>query len=151
MNKGTNIMAYLIKTNSKFMSFANYGGFTLSANFMKATPFKTLAEAKARVESFKVELARDAESFTQHIAEHEQKLAKATKALETGKGKLAALMTMPMFEVESQVRKQRTAVENAEYAVASAKRNLDHCKSELRSKTMAREMTIMEVTVKAVA
>ena len=144
-------MAYLIKTNSKFMSFTNYSGFTLSANFMKATPFKTLADAKARVESLKVELARDVESFTQYIAEHEQKLAKATKALAAGKVKLAALMAMPMFEVESQVRKQRTTVENAEYAVASAQRNLDHCKSQIRAKTVAREMTIMEVAVKVVA
>jgi chromosome segregation ATPase len=144
-------MAYLIKTNSKFMSFNNYGGFSLSAYFSKATPFKTLAEAKAQVETFKAKLVSDTERYTQCIAEDEQKLAKATKALASHKKKLGELMTKPMAEVESQVRKQRTAIENAEYAVASAKRNLDFCKSELRSKTMAREMTIMEVTLKAVA
>jgi flagellar hook-associated protein FlgK len=144
-------MTYLIKTNSKFMTFDIHGTFTLTAYFSKATSFKTLAEAKARVETFTAKLASDAESFTQYIAEHEQKLAKATKALAAHKSKLAELMAKPMSEVESQVRKQRTAAENAEYAVASAKRNLDFCKRELRAKTMAREMTIMEVTLKAVA
>ena len=146
-------MAYIIKSNTKFMAFATcYSGYKLTADFMKATPFKSLAEAKQKVESFIVGKNADASNYARYVLEGEQKLAKVTKVLAGHNKKLAELMTKPMSEVESKVRKQRSCVQGAEFAIDNIASNLEFHKKELRNaKAAVENLTIMEVTVKAVA